>query len=324
MMSDSTVICAAAKYAYNDKSRGVSYEFDTVFRSLKSVYADAAFIDVYQKNGCQALIDHIDSLPDKPRPRLLYIPYRGILSPTMLNKIRKKAEVGIFHLDDTWRQDIVSAYDSYCDWFTTSDPKHHWRYTGKLTKKVQFLPFGFDFTATKAANRPFSERDINISFVGARNDYRSFVISTLAKKGIEVACYGSGWPNGSVTSSEFNDIIGRSKISLNLSNSVHWDLRYLTQNPLSILRNFKSGKTIEQFKARHLEIAALGACQLSFYCLGIENILKIGDEVIIFPNIDEIPYMLKSLSDEEAATIAARAEKAVVDYSYQKQFKSLF
>lgn len=323
-MSNSTVICAAAKYAYNDKSRGVSYEFDTVFKSLKSVYADAAFIDVYQKNGCQVLIDHIDALPGKPRPSLLYIPYRGILRPSMLNKIRKKAEVGIFHLDDTWRQDVVSVYDPYCDWFTTSDPKHHWRYTGKLGKKAKFLPFGFDSTATKAAKRPFSERDINISFLGARNDYRSFVISALAKKGIEVACYGSGWPNGSVTSLEFNDIIGRSKISLNLSNSVHWDLRYLTQNPLSILRNFKSGKTIEQFKARHLEIAALGACQLSFYCLGIENILKIGDEIIIFPNIDEIPYILKSLSDEEAESIAARAEKAVVDYSYQKQFKSLF
>ena len=105
---------------------------------------------------------------------------------------------------------------------------------------------------------------------------------------------------------------------------MHWDLRYLTQNPLSILRNFKSGKTIEQFKARHLEIAALGACQLSFYCLGIENILKIGNEIIIFPNIDEIPYILKSLSDEETASIAARAEKAVVNYSYQDQFKSLF
>ena len=171
------------------------------------------------------------------------------------------------------------------------------------------MPFGFDSTVTKAANRQFSKRDIKISFVGARNDYRNFVINSLAKKGIEVACYGNGWPNGSVTTSEFNDIIGRSKISLNLSNSVHWDLRHLIQNPLSILRNIKSRKTIEQFKARHLEIAALGACQLSFYCLGIEKILKIGDEIVIYPNIDEIPHILKSLSDEEAAAIAERAQK---------------
>lgn len=323
-MVNSTLICAAAKYAYNDKSRGVSYEYDTVFNSLKSVYPDASFIDVYQKNGCQELLERIESLPNKPQSRLLYIPYRGILSPTMLNKIRRKVEVGIFYLDDTWRQDIVTAYHTYCDWFTTSDPKHHWRYGGRLAKKAKFLPFGFDSTVTKAANRQFSRRDIKVSFVGARNDYRNFVINSLAKKGIEVACYGNGWPNGSVTKLEFNDIIGRSKISLNLSNSVHWDLRHLTQNPLSILRNIKSRKTIEQFKARHLEIAALGACQLSFYCLGIENILKIGDEIIIYPNIDEIPYILKSLTEEEAAAIAARAQKAVINYSYQKQFKSLF
>ena len=144
-------------------------------------------------------LECIATLPSNPRPRLLYIPYRGILSPTTLNKIRKKAEVGIFYLDDTWRQDIVTAYSTYCDWFTTSDPKHHWRYAGRLAKKAKFLPFGFDSTVTKAANRQFSKRHKN-SFVGARNDYR-FVINSLAKKGIEVACYGNGWPNGSVTTS---------------------------------------------------------------------------------------------------------------------------
>ena len=211
IMVNSNLICAAAKYAYNDKSRGFSYEYETVFKSLKSVYANASFIDVYQKNGCQVLLECIATLPSNPQPHLLYIPYRGILSPNTLNKIRKKAEVGIFYLDDTWRQDIVTAYSTYCDWFTTSDPKHHWRYAGRLAKKVKFMPFGFDSTVTKAANRQFSKRDIKISFVGARNDYRNFVINSLAKKGIEVACYGNGWPNGSVTTSEFNDIIGRSK-----------------------------------------------------------------------------------------------------------------
>ena len=133
-MVNSNLICAAAKYAYNDKSRGFSYEYETVFKSLKSVYANASFIDVYQKNGCQVLLECIATLPSNPQPHLLYIPYRGILSPNTLNKIRKKAEVGIFYLDDTWRQDIVTAYSTYCDWFTTSDPKHHWRYAGRPQK----------------------------------------------------------------------------------------------------------------------------------------------------------------------------------------------
>jgi spore maturation protein CgeB len=323
-MKHPPIIFAAAKYAYNKERNGISYEYQTVFKSLKSVYPEAIFIDVYQPKGINLLLNQLSSLPAKPRPRVIYIPYRGILGPTELNKIRSSSELGIFYLDDTWRQDLVQVYLTYCDWFTTSDPKFEWRYKERFAKKVKFFPFGYDADGIARAKRPFKDRDIKVSFVGARNDYRSFVVEKITNSGIDVTCFGNGWPNGPLSHDEFLQIIGRSKFSLNLSNSVNWDVRHLIKRPFSILRNIKSGKKIEQFKARHIEIAALGACQLSFYNIGLENMFNIGKDILLYPTIDELPYIINSLSDYEAGKIAANGSTAVIEYSYQNQFKKIF
>ena len=323
-MKSSPIICAAAKYAYNKESNGISYEYETIFKSLKSVYPSTIFIDVYQPSGVEKLISHLASSADDPRPQVLYIPFLGVIGPATFRNIKRYADVGVFYLDDTWRQDLVQRYQGYCDWFTTSDPKFSWRYKNQLTKKVKFFPFGYNEDKTILARRPFSERDIDISFVGARNDYRQFVIDQTKKAGIEITCYGVGWPNGSVSPEGFLDVIGRSKISLNLSNSVQWDLRHLIKRPLSIARNLKSGKKLEQFKARHMEIAALGACQLSFYCNGLENIFNIGKDIILYPSVDELPYIINSLTNQESEKIGKNGIQAVRKYSYQKQFRALF
>ena len=323
-MENRPIICASAKYAYNKKSNGVSYEYQTIYKSLKSVYPNAIFIDVYQPLGIENLISHLSSLKVTQRPWVLYIPFLGVIGPEVFGKIRQYADIGIFYLDDTWRQDLVYAYHSYCDWFTTSDPQFKWRYKKRLAKKARYFPFGYDADQTDAARRPFPDRDIDVSFVGARNDYRQFVIDQIEKSGINVTCYGVGWPNGPLSPDGFLNIIGRSKISLNLSNSVQWDLRHLIKRPLSIARNFKSGKKIEQFKARHMEIAALGACQVSFYCNGLENIFDIGKDIILYPTIDEIPYIIKSLNQVDVEKIGNNGTLAVANFSYQKQFRSFF
>jgi spore maturation protein CgeB len=322
-MTENPIIFAATKYGYNHERNGLSYEYQTIFKSLKSVYPGASFVDVYQPGGIESLLDTLSSIPKYPRPKLIYTPYLGILGPSELNKISALSEIGIFYLDDTWRYDLVKVYLDYCDWFTTSDLKFKWRYKQRFAKKAKLFPYGYDANATVKAKRLFKDRDIQVSFVGARNEYRNFVIDKITEAGVDVVCFGHGWPNGPLSPDDFLDTIGRSKISLNLSNSVNWDLRHLIRKPISVIRNLKSGKRIEQFKARHIEIAALGACQLSFYNIGLENMFEIGKEILLYPTIDEIPYIINSIGEEEAEQIAIRGNAAVMRYSYQNQFKQL-
>ena len=120
------------------------------------------------------------------RPIVLYIPFTGTITPENAREIRRSAEFGIFHLDDTWRIDTVKKYSDLCDWFTTSDPQYHWRYKGYAGSQVRHLPFGYDEISSAAYCKPFDQRDINISFVGARNEYRDHVVSRLNQLGIKL------------------------------------------------------------------------------------------------------------------------------------------
>ena len=320
------IFCAAAKFGYNNPNRGLSYEYQTIFKCLSDITDNAHFIDVYQLGGKERLANSVNRAAanvDTPKPLVIYIPFTGTLSPIYVRQLRELAEVGILYLDDTWRESLVQSYMEYCDWFTTSDPNYQWRYEGRRATRAKFLPFGFDETSISKYSRPFSERDIPVSFIGARNDFRSYTINTLLKQGIKVHCFGEGWDEGIVPQERFNEVIGRSKISLNISNSAQWDLNFLMRYPVSILRNIRTDKRIEQFKARHLEIAALGACQLSFYSSGIEKIFKPGKDILIYPTIYELAYIIKNISSTEVASIAKAGQRSAKRLGYQSQLQRL-
>lgn len=323
-MSERKVYFAAAGFAYNDERRGPSYEKSILFKCAKDVFPNAELVDIYKAGSHEPLLETIRQNDSGDRPLVVYVPFKALLGPVELREIKAYAEFGILHLDDTWRTDLVSIYLNYCDWFTTSDPNHRWRYQGRHALKSKYLPFGFDAEAPAKYSRPFVDRDIQLSFVGARDRYREYIVKKLASQGVEVSCYGAGWPNGSLSQEEFYDVIGRSRYALNLSNSTSWDARFLLRYPMALARNLKSNKTIEQLKARHMEIAALGACQFSFYTSGLEHIFDIGKDIYVYPNIDELIYMIHRIDDDEAARSAARASERVAELSYQNQFRSLF
>jgi spore maturation protein CgeB len=92
---------------------------------------------------------------------------------------------------------------------------------------------------------------------------------------------------------------------------------------MALARNLKSNKTIEQLKARHLEIAALGACQFSFYTNGLERLFDIGKDIHVYPNIDELIYMIGRIDDDQAAISASSAADKMTGLSYQEQFSKL-
>ena len=322
-VTDRKIFCAASKYSYNDPRRGLAYEFVTVFKSLQDAFPSACFVDVYQPGGIDELKSRL-STTSGARPIVLYIPFTGTITPENAREIRRSAELGIFHLDDTWRIDTVKKYAHLCDWFTTSDPQYHWRYRGFTGSQVRHLPFGYDEISSAAYCKPFDQRDINISFVGARNEYRDHFVSRLKRFGINVDCFGAGWNTGAVPQEDFFKIVGRSRFSLNLSNSSQWDARFLVRYPIALLRNLRSKKTIEQLKARHLEISALGACQITFYSSGLEKIFKIGEDIMLYPNVEELAYILTNMTDDEARTVAENGRQAVSKLGYQTAFRRLF
>lgn len=80
-------------------------------------------------------------------------------------------------------------------------------------------------------------------------------------------------------------------------------------------------------KARHFEISACGAFQLTFYVEGIEHHFDIGREIVVYQNIydiiEKIKYFLKH--EDEREKIANNAlTRSVKDHSLEIRFKKLF
>jgi spore maturation protein CgeB len=327
-MNFHTVYFLAAKFAYNNAERGISYEYQTIFRSLEDIgtqlHIDVKFRDVYQTPELNNVLAEIKQLSATgKRVLVIYCPFVGSVPPTFLKQLQGIATTGVFFLDDTWRSHFVSSYIGSCDWFTSSDPYYQHRYKHVSASKPVYFPFGYDAREASKHNRPWNERNIDLSFVGANDAFRSYAVKVIADNGIKVECYGSGWPNGVISNTQFYDVLGRSKTSLNLSNSSCWDLRMLIKHPKYLLRNLHTSKIIEQFKARHLEVAALGACQLSYYSRGLEKILPIGSHVLVYPSIYEIPAIIRALSEDEMYQIGKAAKDHVMQFSYQQQFEKL-
>ena len=318
----------AAKFAYNNIQRGQSYEFQTIYKSLNEALTSGTttceFVDPYQEFEPIEFNEKLKADTKAGKTvTIIYCPYIGLITPELFRSWGQYATLGMFFLDDTWRTEFVASYIGFCDWFTTSDPHYQHRYKNVTGSKPVYFPFGYDATLASKYYKPFEQRDIAVSFLGARDAFRSYVVTFLEARGIEVACYGAGWANGTVNNDKFYEVLGRSQISLNLSNSSCWDLRFLLQHPRYLLRNLRTNKVIEQFKARHLEIAAMGACQVSYYTQGLETILPIGTGVTVYPSIYEMPNIIERLTQEKIAEASKKTQQLVKAFSYQRQFEKL-
>ncbi|MBT9168802.1 MAG: Spore protein YkvP [Syntrophomonadaceae bacterium] len=142
-----------------------------------------------------------------------------------------------------------------------------------------------------------------------------------------------------ITSEDMISIFNQSRINLNLSNCVSWDIRYLftpfrpIKNTLRAWRQAVHAirrtdmKTVEQVKGRHFEINACGGFQLSYYVEGLERMYSIGEEIALFVSpqdlVEKTRYYLKH--EEEREAIAKRGYlRTRSDHTMEKRFQHIF
>jgi len=162
--------------------------------------------------------------------------------------------------------------------------------------------------------------------------YRAWYPNKVQRAGIDMHVWGFGWNAGRLDRDGMIDVFNQSRINLNLSNCVSWDLRYLASSPKAIKDTLtasrrKDPKTREMVKARHFEINACGGFQLSYYVEGLERHYQIGEEIALYGSIedivDKVRYYLKHEDEREA--IAQRGyERTLRDHSMEKRFVDLF
>ena len=123
-----------------------------------------------------------------------------------------------------------------------------------------------------------------------------------------------------------NRIFHRSRINLNLSNSVSQDIRFIFSSFRSVVNYLRSPKRAEQIKARNFEIPLAGGFQLTNYVAGLERCLKIGEEVAVFSSPEEcaqqVHYYLGNEQERASIRLAGnlRAEK---EHTYEARLRGI-
>lgn len=209
-----------------------------------------------------------------------------------VGKVRNKLAYGT--------RDICSHFD-LC-WTSTEDALIKYCVEGALPV---YLPEG----ANPQIHRPYDlEKTIDVSFVGQCYGNRADVITELKRRGIAVEAYGSGWPNGALTTEEMVKIYSRSKINLGFG-------------------GVSGLKDTFCLKGRDFEIPMSGGLYLTEDHPELRSAFLPGEEILTYSGIDDLVSKIKYYLEHpvEAETIRKKGyERSIGEHTWEMRFNSIF
>jgi spore maturation protein CgeB len=323
------LLAVILKHEYGDPARGDSYERVYFYGALSRMFAEARLFDFgpYLRRP-EALQRDLLRETEAFSPDVIFFTlFEEQFAPATLDRLRERALTLNWFCDDQWRfRDFSRRYAPHFTWAVTTDRFAVEKYHAAGCPNVILSQWAAGDTLPGFDGDP-GEVQHEVSFVGAADPYRAWVVRELARRGVEVACYGSGWPRGRLSHEGMADVFRRSRVNLNLSNSRSYDLRFA----LASWRNFRhfrtSPKNKEQIKGRHFEIGAWGGFQLTNYVEFLEDYFDIGREIAVHGALgdlaDKIRFYLRH--EELRRSIAAAGHRRIRrEHTYDRRFEAIF
>lgn len=304
------IFCAMGQYQYGDQSRGIGTEYAAFIPALQNlghqvehfeIWNREAYVDLAELNWT-FLQKAIQLSPDL----ILTVPMNYELWIETLHVV--KANTGAITIcwttDDSWKYREVSKFigNAY-DMITTTYSDVLPLYNRNGIQNVHLTQWAAN-SQTLHPPLKASECTYPVSFVGAAHGDRKQRIKALLQKGIQVACFGHGWPAGSVSATNISNIMRRSVISLNFANS----------------------KGANQIKARTFEVPGAGGFLLTESAPRLDRFYRIGEEIDTFNGINELGEKIQfylnhpSVRDRMAEAAFARTRS---EHTYEHRLQAL-
>lgn len=216
--------------------------------------------------------------------------------------------------DEHYFEPLHRYYAPFFDLVLTTNPECE-RYR-QLGVEAIFQPGVF----SSAMFNPGVERrkDYDVSFIGAMDKVgREHYAAALAGAGVRVHLFGAGTSAGIVSADKVVEIYRRSRINLNFTGGA---LRTPLERDPAVNRN------VRQVKGRMSKIALCGSFVLSENAPGIERLFKVGEEIDIFQDeeqlVERVRFYLAHEVEREAMAAQAHA-RALKDYDEAKFWPQL-
>lgn len=309
------ILCVFGQHNYGNPQRGVGYEYANFLPALRRLGHEVSFFESYNRSGYR----------DFGELNRRFLEQVERLKPDVVFSIPMLYEIWI----ETWEIVRDAGISATVNW-TTDDS---WKYP----QSSRFLAPAFHAMTTtyrnayaqyhkdghcnvlltqwaanaEALQPPLPARDCRypVSFVGTAHGQRSRWVADLRRCGIDVECFGHGWPHGPVASAEIPEIIRSSVISLNFANSARvWAGVLPTQ--------------VNQIKARTFEVPGAGGFLLSADADDLDRQYVLGREIVTFRTMKELPDLIKyylNHSDERDRIACAGYERTCRDHTYDQR-----
>lgn len=322
------ILAVFMEWDYCDPKRGPSMDKEYFFKNLAKLVTrvEPFWYDSYV-NDIPKLQEMLVEKAKACDPDLIFfVPYRDEFLPETLDFLKKRWPTFAWFGDDTWRfESYASKMAPHFSHVGTTDPFSVFKYE-KLGISPILTQWAAQLNNPDLGPLPPVAYDYNISFVGGYNRYRAWYIAQLRRAGLEVKCFGAGWPAGKVSFLEMDGIFRKTRINLNLSNSVTQDIRFILSSPRAAINYLRSPKRAEQIKARNFEIPLAGGFQLTNYVAGLERYLRIGEEVAVFSSPEECALQIKYYLANEAermSILLAGTRRTEQEHTYTARFKKI-
>jgi spore maturation protein CgeB len=313
------ILCVFGRNAYGDAARGEGYEHANFLPALRALGHETVLFESFDRSAYadfaemnRAFVRAIES--ERPDAVLCVLMGYELWTETLdLARGLCSGPVINWGTDDSWKYEQFARFIApHVDCYATTSARglERGRREGRANVVLTQWAAG---DAALAAPLLAAQCRHKVSFVGSAYGNRRRWIEQLARRGIEVDCFGYGWPKGPVAAADIPRIVRESVVSLNFGDSgLH----------VRGLRLYRS----RQIKARVFEVPGAGGFLLTQAADGLERFYHDGNEITVFGDANElaakIRYYLEHLDERDRIAIAGH-ERTVRDHTYTRRFEEL-
>ena len=307
------ILCVFGRHAYGDPARGEGYEYANFLPALRRLGHQVSFFESFSREPYadfaelnRALLRRVEEFA--PDVVFCVLMQYEVWIETLRVVRRNGALVVNWSTDDSWKYAMFSRLiGSEFDLYVTTYPQMIERYRDDGISSVYLSQWAANADALSPP-LPAQDCQFPVSFVGASYGHRQAMVEELRRAGIDVACFGHGWPAGPVETKRVAEIVHTSQVSLNFSEGSQRGV---------------DGPAGRQLKARVFEVSGYGGCLLTEEAPNLERYFTKGEEILTFDGGAELVRAVQSLltNPQRRDAVARRGfDRVSREHTYDQRF----
>lgn len=304
------ILCALGKYQYGNRSRGLGTEYAAFIPALENLGHTVNHFEIWDRSlyrdFAQLNLNLLHTVQSLKPDVLLTVPMHYEIWLETLYAIGNGSQTSTvcWTTDDSWKyREFSRLIGNGYHFITTTYPETLIKYKQDGIPHVILTQWAANSLFLR---KPLKARQCRylVTFVGAAHGDRKKRIALLKKAGIDVRCFGHGWPHGSVSGTDVPRIFRDSVISLNFANA----------------------RGLNQIKARTFEVPGAGGFLLTENADHLEKYYVPGREIDTFLNhdmlVDKIKFYLGHLKNRDDIALAGY-NRTTKEHTYENRFANI-